>query len=182
MSLPSICSIGSAGVEPFQCSSSSTICSATLFSSSIVSPTSSISEEFDHDDWDVELWLDVFFRSSTFITHWESKLLPARFCHTPMLELELSSLKHVMEGAGFLQLFFSFAPSISDSILWDDEGEFVLDWSWSEPLVAFGKFVFALWPFIKIAASSYALAAASAVSNVPSQILFFLHTQYQRTT
>lgn len=39
----------------------------------------------------------------------------------------------------------------------------------------YGKFVLALGPHISLAASSYARAASSAVSNVPSQILVFLH-------
>lgn len=38
----------------------------------------------------------------------------------------------------------------------------------------YGKFVRILGPHISLAASSYALAASSAVSNVPSHILVFL--------
>jgi hypothetical protein len=40
--------------------------------------------------------------------------------------------------------------------------------------VTIGKFVLALGPLIKMAASSYARAASSAVSNVPSHTLLFL--------
>lgn len=41
----------------------------------------------------------------------------------------------------------------------------------------YGKFVRAFGPHMSLAASSYALAASSAVSNVPNQILVFLHAK-----
>ncbi|KAI3826341.1 hypothetical protein L1987_00388 [Smallanthus sonchifolius] len=58
----------------------------------------------------------------------------------------------------------SLAASVAADISVCDDGEWWL----------LEKFVFALWPFIKMAAWSYAPAAASAVSNVTSQILHFL--------
>ena len=54
------------------------------------------------------------------------------------------------------------SKQLDDDALRDDEDES-------------GKFVFAFMPSIKRAASSYALAAFFAVSNVPNQILVFLH-------
>lgn len=114
------------------------------------------------------------------MTHLDSDLCPARFCQTPMWELSLSSLRQVSEGAGTLQHFRSLAVRMSAGIAaaaatgGDGDGdEFVL----SSLVFSFfvkGKFVFAVWPLIKMAAWSYARAAASAVSNVPNQILFFL--------
>ncbi|KAI3799149.1 hypothetical protein L1987_34439 [Smallanthus sonchifolius] len=58
----------------------------------------------------------------------------------------------------------SLAASAAAGISVCDDGEWWL----------LEKFVFALLSFIKMAAWSYALAAALAVSNVPSQILLFL--------
>ena len=94
---------------------------------------------------------------------------PARFCHTPMLEFSVSSLKHVMDGDGVRQHFLSLACNISDNPLGESLVVVMLV-SW-----VVGKLVLALRPLIKIAAWSYALAASSAVSNVPNQIRLFLH-------
>ncbi|KAI3823436.1 hypothetical protein L1987_04872 [Smallanthus sonchifolius] len=58
----------------------------------------------------------------------------------------------------------SLAASAAAGISVFDDGEWWL----------LEKFVFSVWSFIKMGAWSYALAAASAVSNVPSQILLFL--------
>lgn len=60
-----------------------------------------------------------------------------------------------------------------DDIVDEDEIS-VLPSDVSPVLLLKGKLVLALRPLIKTAASSYALAASSAVSNVPSQILRFL--------
>ena len=82
----------------------------------------------------------------------------------------MSSLRQVSEGDGYLQHFRSFAVKISDIV-----GVSLVEVSLLvSGFVGTEKFVFAFCPFITIAASSYALAAASAVSNVPSQILLFL--------
>ncbi|GER35351.1 cellulose synthase family protein [Striga asiatica] len=82
-----------------------------------------------------------------------------------LLELSLSSLRHVIDGAGFLQLFLSFAPSTSESACGPvfELGSSLLSWG---PIIGTAKFVFAFWPLIRTAAWSYALAAASAVSNM----------------
>lgn len=85
----------------------------------------------------------------------------------------MSSLRQVSDGAVPLQHFRSFALSMSDRMDGGDEGESFLGSELSD-FVMIGKFVLAFWPFIMMAASSYALAAASAVSNVPNQILLFL--------
>ena len=69
-----------------------------------------------------------------------------------------------------MQYFWSFAVKILDIV-----GVSLVKISLSvSGLVGTKKFVFAFCPFITIAASSYALAAASALSNVRCQILLFL--------
>jgi hypothetical protein len=85
-----------------------------------------------------------------------------------MCEFSASSLRQVSEGEGNLQHFLNFALSTAENALEEVEIEFIL----FSTLI--GKFVFAFLPLIKIAASSYALAASSAVSNVPNHTLLFL--------
>jgi uncharacterized membrane protein YqjE len=96
----------------------------------------------------------------------------------------VSSLRQVSEGEGDLQHFLSFALRIADNdvlvVVVEFEEEDAKDfWLLLLKFVIgllseIGKFVFAFLPLIKIAASSYALAASSAVSNVPSHTLLFL--------
>jgi len=107
---------------------------------------------------------------------------PALFCHTPKCEFSVSSLKQVREGEGDLQHFLSFALRIAESDLLllvvveveEDVAKVLLLLFDIELLSETGKFVFAFLPLIKMAASSYALAASSAASNVPNQTLLFL--------
>lgn len=109
-----------------------------------------------------------FFPSSTLVmTQLESDSDPARLCHNPMCELWVSSRRQVTEGDGRLQHFRSFAFRIDER---EEGGGSWLVWSWSET----GKFVLAFLPLISTAASSYALAASSAESKVPSHTLLFL--------
>lgn len=123
------------------------------------------------------IFRDLFFLwSSTVITHFEeSEDCPARFCHTPIWEFSVSSLRQVSEGDGVLLHFLSFAWSISDNSFGESwpSVDFV---SGSELFSVTGKLVFAFRPLINMAAWSYALAASSAVSNVPSHTLLFLLT------
>lgn len=95
----------------------------------------------------------------------------------------MSSLRHVSDGDGALLLFRSFARKISDKATVEVEERddvAVVSGSPSEFWVV-GKLVFAFLPFIKMAALSYAWAASSAVSNVPSHTLLFLHVPIHRS-
>lgn len=110
----------------------------------------------------------------------ESERGPALFCHTPKCEFSVSSLRQVREGEGDLQHFLSFALRIAESDVLgfveveEDVANVLLLLFAIELLSETGKFVFAFLPLIRMAASSYALAASSAVSNVPNQTLLFL--------
>jgi len=116
------------------------------------------------------------------MTQLESDFEPARFCQTPIWELAVSRRRQVRDGEGDLQHFLSLAlrmeesdeDDVEDDIV--DEAEISVLPSEVSPVLLLlrGKLVLALRPLIKTAASSYALAASSAVSNVPSQILRFL--------
>lgn len=135
-----------------------------------------------------------FLPSSILMTQSDPARDPARFCQTPMWELSLSSRRQVREGEGSLQHFRSLMLSSSESALGHNGASSLLLWSWPWlqswfrsdgcilllllPLLFVpggGKLVLAFWPFISMAAWSYALAAASAVSNVPSHTLLFLY-------
>lgn len=105
----------------------------------------------------------------------------------------MSNLRHVSEGEGDLQHFLSFALKIAERDFDEDDGDDdddddeVIDCGCGGSrleltflfsvccgsVAATGKFVFAFRPLISTAASSYALAASSAVSNVPSHTLLF---------
>lgn len=54
------------------------------------------------------------------MTQLESDRGPALFCQTPIWEFSLSSLRHVRDGDGDLQLFRSFAPSTAERD-WEEE-------------------------------------------------------------
>lgn len=139
----------------------------------------------------------MLFPRSTVMTQLETERGPARFCHTPIWEFSVSSLKHVSEGDGDLQHFRSFALKIAESDDDDDDDdEDDPDWSCAGLFFSVllflssvgcgacggtGKFVLAFRPLISTAASSYALAASSAVSNVPSHTLLFLHTRIHKS-
>jgi len=51
----------------------------------------------------------------------ESERGPALFCHTPMWEFSVSSLKQVREGEGDLQHFLSFALRTADNVVVEEE-------------------------------------------------------------
>jgi len=166
--------------------SSSIICIAILSSSSISVLTCSCLLFWSHSENEseelrviIELFppsSPPFFPKGTIMTQLESEQWPARFCHTPMWEFSGSSLKQVMEGEGSFPHFRSFAWRISSS-------SFEVDGVWCVGVSVFGspsgvwsigKLVFAFRPLIRIAAWSYARAASSAVSNVPSHTLLLL--------
>lgn len=128
-------------------------------------------------------WLiPMFFPSSIVITQLESEWTPALFCHTPICELSVSSLRQVNDGDGDLQHLRSFALSIAERAEVvaeddDDDGSDPPSVLLHDSALMIGKLVLAFRPLIRMAASSYALAASSAVSNVPSHTLLFLHIQ-----
>lgn len=174
--------------------SSSIICNATFSSSSIIlsstSPPScppaisSVSKAQEVllliSDWGA--CKRLFWSSSTIISQFESDRGPAPFCQTPMREFSVSSLRQVREGDGDLQHLRSLALRIAESVVEEVEELLLLlpelllrSLAAAISFVTTGKFVLAFLPLIKIAASSYALAASSAVSYVPSHTLLFLH-------
>lgn len=57
------------------------------------------------------------------MTQFESERAPALFCHTPIWEFSVSSLRHVSEGEGDLQHFRSFALKIAERDFEDDDGD-----------------------------------------------------------
>jgi len=130
-----------------------------------------------------------FFSSFIVVTHLDLELDPAWFCQIPMREVSVSSLRQVREGEDALLGFRSFAWRMWDKLLSlaDDEKEeeeeakelplylsLYLGSPCSWRAWDTGKLVLALLPHIITAAWSYALAASSALWNVPSHTLFFL--------
>uniref|UniRef100_A0A0E0LDA2 Uncharacterized protein n=1 Tax=Oryza punctata TaxID=4537 RepID=A0A0E0LDA2_ORYPU len=123
----------------------------------------------------------VSLLSSTVMTQLESARAPARFCQTPMCDFSGSRRRQVSDGDGVLQHFRSLALRICDKLFpppWaviEDElppprpSRAATAAAGASSPVAFletGKLVLALRPLIKMAASSYARAASSAVSKV----------------
>ncbi|KAG8075365.1 hypothetical protein GUJ93_ZPchr0006g44489 [Zizania palustris] len=122
--------------------------------------------------------------SSTVMTQLESARAPARFCQTPMWDFSGSRRRQVSDGDGVLQHLRSLALRICDRLppLAVMEDELPLPLPLPAPprpsrataaagvsspvaLLETGKLVLALRPLIRMAASSYARAASSAVSK-----------------
>ena len=177
---------GEAG--PLLLSSSSIICSVSLSSSSIVLTGEEAVAADIVDCTTASLDGAAPLLSSTVMTQLESARAPARFCQTPMWDFSVSRRRQVRDGDGALQHLRSLALRIWDRLLVEEElppplppprasrtaagaGSPVL-------LLWTGKFVLAFRPLIKTAASSYARAASSAVSKVPSHTLLLLHKRH----
>ncbi len=123
--------------------------------------------------------------NSTFLSQFASACLPVFFCHIPRLDCSVSKHKHVSDCSIFLALSFFFTCCCCTK-LWSCEAKYQR-WSFAVRVAdsiwvlgfwgAFGsngKLVRARIPHMSRAASSYACAASSAVSKVPSQTLVFL--------
>jgi hypothetical protein len=126
--------------------------------------------------------------SSTVMTQLESARAPARFCQTPMWDFSGSRRRQVRDGDGALQHLRSFALRIWDRLAVEEPLPALLRASLpaagvGSPVLLLwtGKLVLALRPLISTAASSYALAASSAVSKVPSQTLLLLYASQKYT-
>lgn len=159
--------------------SSSIICNAALCSSSIPSPPSgcfNISAVVESGTFTSGSTCPFFPPSWTVINQFESERGPARLCQTPMWEFSVSSLRQVREGYGDFPVHLRSLALRSAESAAEDEVELSL-FFW---FVTIGKFVLAFGPLIKMAASSYARAASSAVSNVPSHTLLFLQHNYMQ--
>lgn len=154
---------------------SSIICSAILSSSSIAVAGEAVVTDVDCDAASVGA---ASLLSSTVMTQLESARAPARFCQMPMWDFSGSRRRQVREGDGALQHLRSLALRIWDRLAVDEPPPMLLRTSLpaagaGSPVLLLwtGKFVLALRPLISTAASSYALAASSAVSKVPSHTL-----------
>ena len=158
---------------------SSIICSAILSSSSIAVAGEAVVTDVDCDAASVDA---ASLLSSTVMTQLESARAPARFCQTPMWDFSGSRRRQVREGDGALQHLRSLALRIWDRLAVEEPPAMLLRASFpaagaGSPVLLLwtGKFVLALRPLISTAASSYALAASSAVSKVPSHTLLLLY-------
>lgn len=168
-------------INQFPFKNSSIICNASLSSSSSPPPPTSCpfiscagwwfwstlgwwsSACFGSDkDWFSSPFLLFLIPSSTVITQFESERGPARFCQIPMWEFSVSRRRQVRDGDGDLQLLRSFALSLEESSVEDDndiddaddDDDNNVDFSLLAWSVATGKFVLALRPLIRMAASS----------------------------
>jgi len=165
-------------------SNSSIICRAILSSSSIGVAGGAVVADVDCDAASV----DAPLLSSTVMTQLESARAPARFCQTPMWDFSGSRRRQVRDGDGALQHLRSFALRIWDRLAVEEPLPALLRASLpaagvGSPVLLLwtGKLVLALRPLISTAASSYALAASSAVSKVPSQTLLLLDASQKYT-
>lgn len=150
-------------------SNSSIICSAILSSSSIGVAGGAVVADVDCDAASVDA---ASLLSSTVMTQLESARAPARFCQTPMWDFSGSRRRQVRDGDGALQHLRSFALRIWDRLVVEEPLLKLLRASLPAAgvgspvlLLWIGKLVLALRPLISTAASSYALAASSAVSK-----------------
>uniref|UniRef100_J3MFK9 Uncharacterized protein n=1 Tax=Oryza brachyantha TaxID=4533 RepID=J3MFK9_ORYBR len=188
---------------PLLPSSSSIICSAILSSSSIASgggepvvdvdvvvTVLSLGVGWSLDAAAAAVEMATSLLSWTVMTQLESARAPARFCQTPMWDFSGSRRRQVRDGDGVLQHLRSLALRICDRLLplpfavKEDEppppprpSRAATAVPGASSPVAFletGKLVLALRPLISMAASSYARAASSAVSKVPSHTLLLL--------
>lgn len=149
--------------------SSSIICSAILSSSSITVAGEAVVADVDCDAAPVDA---ASLLSSTVMTQLESARAPARFCQTPMWDFSGSRRRQVRDGDGALQHLRSLALRIWDRLAVEEPPPMLLRASLptagaGSPVLLLwtGKLVLALRPLISTAASSYALAASSAVSK-----------------